>query len=221
VLAGSLIGIAVRGKLPQRYVTIAFQAIGLFTLFLGFLSAAKSGNFLLLVMSVVLGGICGEFFNIDGGVGKISDFVKRKVSLKSEKFTEGFLTSFLLFCMGSMTILGSFEEGLQDKHDLLFTKSLMDGISSIALGAALGIGVTFSAVFLLLYQASLTLFAIYLKNYLTEPVINEITAAGGIMLIGMGLNILEIKQIKVINMLPAILFAALFALLNYEFDIQI
>lgn len=211
IIAGSLIGIGVRGKIPEKYTTIAFQVIGIFTLFLGFLYASKSGNFLLLILSLVLGGILGEFLNLDKGINQFAEFLKRKIKFKNDKFTEGFLTSFLLFCMGSMTILGTFEEGLENKHNLLFTKSLLDGISSVALGAALGIGVTFSAVAVLIYQASLTIFAFYLKNIISPGVITEMTAVGGLMLIGMGLNILEIKTIKVINLIPGLLLAIIFA----------
>ena len=209
VIAGSLLGLVIHKRMPENITKLVFQAIGLFTLFLGFTMAGKTSNYLIMIFSLVIGSIIGELLNIEKQINLLSDWLKVKSGSSNVKFSEGFLTSFLLFCMGSMTILGAIEEGMGGNPDLLLAKSVLDGFSSIALAAAMGIGVLFSAIPLLIYQGGLTLFAGYLQDYLTTPMINELSAVGGIILIGLGINILEIKQIRVINMTPALLVAVL------------
>ena len=211
VIAGSLLGLVIHKRMPEKITKLVFQAIGLFTLFLGFTMAGKTSNYLILIFSLVIGSIIGELLNIEKQINKLSDWIKAKSGSSNAKFSEGFLTSFLLFCMGSMTILGAIEEGMGGNPDLLLAKSILDGFSSIALSAAMGIGVLFSAIPLLIYQGGLTLFAGYLQDYLTTPMINELSAVGGIILIGLGINVLEIKQIRVINMIPALLVAIVLA----------
>ncbi len=211
VVAGSLIGLVIHRRMPEKITKLVFQAIGLFTLFLGFTMAGKTSNYLIMIFSLVIGSIIGELLNIEKQINRLSDWLKAKSGSSNAKFSEGFLTSFLLFCMGSMTILGAIEEGMGGNPDLLLAKSVMDGFSSIALAAAMGIGVLFSAIPLLIYQGGLTLFAGYLQDYLTTPMINELSAVGGVILIGLGINVLEIKQIRVINMVPALLVAVLLA----------
>ena len=216
VVVGSLIGLAVRSRLPMRYSNIAFQAIGLFTLYLGVQMASSTRNVLILIFSLVVGSILGEFLTLEERINGAAEGLKRRLNVGESSFVEGFMTAFLLFCMGSMTILGAFEEGLGGYPRLLFAKSFLDGVSSIALSASLGVGVIFSAVPLLVYQGGLTLFAHALRALLSEAVVAEITAAGGIMLLGLGLSILEVKRLRVTNMLPSLLVAALLglALLN-------
>ena len=164
-----------------------------------------------MVFSIVLGSIVGELIDIDKFVEKTGDRLKSRLRSRNERFTEGFITAFMLFCMGSMTILGAFDEGFGRGSELLLAKSVLDGFSSIALAASMGIGVMFSALPLLIYQGGLTLFAGWLEGILSQAVINEMAAVGGLILIGMGFNILEIKKIKALNMLPALLIAAVLA----------
>lgn len=211
VIVGSLIGVMVRSRLPQRYVQIVFQVIGLFTFFLGIWMALKTEHFLLLVGSLVSGAVIGEAINIDKYFKRFSEWIKQKTRISSGRFSEGMVTAFLLYCMGSMTILGAIEEGINNNPDLLLVKSLMDGISSIALASALGIGVMFSAVPLFLYQGGLTLFAGSIGTFFTDVIINELTATGGILLIGLAINILEIKTLKILNMLPALVVVVVLA----------
>ena len=211
VVAGSLLGLVIHKRMPEKITKLVFQAIGLFTLFLGFTMAGKTSNYLIMIFSLVIGSIIGELLNIEKQINRLSDWLKAKSGSSNAKFSEGFLTSFLLFCMGSMSILGAIEEGMGGNPDLLLAKSVLDGFSAIALAAAMGIGVLFSAIPLLIYQGGLTLFAGYLQDYLTTPMINELSAVGGVILIGLGINVLEIKQIRVINMVPALLVAVLLA----------
>lgn len=213
VIAGSVIGLLVHSKLPKKYTVIVFHAIGLFTLFLGVKMALDTTNLLIMIFSVVLGSVIGELMNIEGGVDRFSKYVKNKVKSKNEKFTEGFVTAFLLFCMGSLTVLGAMEEGFGNAPNLLLAKSVLDGFASIALAAGLGIGVLFSVIPLLIYQGGLTLFAAALKEILSVAVITEMSAVGGILLIGLGINILEIKKIKILNMLPALVVAVILSLI--------
>ncbi len=211
VVAGSLLGLLINARLPERLSRIVFQAIGLFTLVLGFSMALKSDRYLIIIFSLAAGAISGELLDIDARLNDLSELLKRKLKISHARFTEGLITSFFLFCMGSMTILGAFEEGLGGEPTLLMTKSVLDGFGSIALAASLGIGVLFSVVPLFLFQGGLTLFAAWLHDFFTPEMINAMSGLGGILLVGLGLSILDLKKIKVANMLPALLFIVILA----------
>jgi uncharacterized protein len=210
VIAGSSIGLLLKTRLPEKITAIVFQGIGLVTLFFGLAMALRSQNWVILILSVVSGAIIGQVLNLDKRMNRAGEKLKNSLKITNKRFTEGMVTAFLLFCMGSLTVLGALEEGMNQNPELLLAKSVMDGFSSIALSAAMGIGVMFSVIPLLLYQGGITLFAGSLQNVLSEPMIMEITAAGGIILLGMGINILEIKKIQVLNLLPALLMAVVF-----------
>jgi len=211
VILGSSLGLLLHKNFPTKISKIAFQGIGLFTIMLGIKMALESKNLMVMIFSILLGGILGEFLDLEGKVEHLSEKLKNKIKSKNERFTEGLLTAFLLFCMGSMTVLGAFEEGLGKGANLLLAKSVLDGFASIALSASLGVGVLFSAIPLLLYQGGLTFLAGFLSHYLSNAVITEISGVGGLLLLGLGFNILEIKKIKVLNLLPALIFAAVIA----------
>ncbi len=211
VITGSAVGLIVHSKLPDRITNIVFQGIGLFTLFIGMQMSLKTENLLIMVFSIILGSITGEVLKLEEKTENLADYLKKKVKSKNEKFTEGLITSFLLFCMGSMSIFGCIQEGLGGSPDLLFAKSTLDGFSSIALASSLGIGVMFSAIPLLIYQGGLTLFASSLQHVLNQHVINELTATGGLLLLGLGISLLDIKKIKVLNMLPSLIYAVILA----------
>ncbi|MFH1213094.1 MAG: DUF554 domain-containing protein [Candidatus Neomarinimicrobiota bacterium] len=213
VILGSCIGLFLHTRLPRRITVIVFQVIGLFTLFLGFSMALKTTHFLILIFSGVIGAIIGELCRIDRAIEHFGERLKRGMKSENEKFSEGLVTAFLLFCMGSMTILGAFEEGLGGKPNLLLAKSLLDGFSSMALAAGLGIGVLLAVIPLFIYQGGLTLLAGVLGDVLTTSIVDEMTAVGGLLLIGLGLTILEIKTIKVVNMLPGLVVAIILAII--------
>ena len=213
ILIGSTIGLLVHKKLPQKITKITFQAIGLFTMFVGIQMALKSNNYLLLIFSIMIGGILGSLVDIEGKLKKLSTRFSRKNPKKQTNITEAMITTFLLFCMGSMSILGSIEDGLGNKPDLLLAKSLLDGFSSIALSATFGVGVLLSVFPLLIFQGSITLLASYITLHMGEQVIAELSAVGGLLLIGLSLGILEIKQIQVTNMLPSLLIIIILGLL--------
>jgi len=178
--------------------------------------ALKSKELLLMIFALVLGGLLGEALKIEQRLNQLSDRFKKRLNNNNSQFTEGLTTAFMLFCVGSLTILGAFEEGLGNKPNLLITKAVMDGFSSIALSTAFGIGVLFSVIPLVLYQGSLTLFASFLAPVLSEIVITELSAVGGVMIVGIGINILELKKLPVVNMLPALLLSPLLVWLFAE-----
>ncbi len=206
IIAGSALGLILKNKFPKRIHYIILQALGLCSLLIGMQMALKTTNILLTIFSLVIGGIIGELIGVENGLEKIGIQLKAKFSgnNSSERFVEGFITASLLFCVGSMAIVGSLQEGLNGSPDILYTKSFLDGMTSIAFSAAMGIGVLFSAVPTFLYQGGITLLAHLFKDILTPEIINEITAVGGILIIGIGFNLLELKKIRVGNLLPSL-----------------
>ena len=206
VLVGGGVGLLIGNKLPDRVKKIAMEGVGLSSLALGFILSLKTDNIIIMVFSVILGAVVGEILKIEDFLERVGDRIKRKI--KSEgSFTEGFITASLIFCVGSMTIVGAINEGLTGDATLLYTKSILDGITSIALSSTLGIGVLFSTLFILIYQGGLTIGASLAKSLLTPHTVNMITGVGGVLIIGIGLNILGLKKLKLSNFLPALIFA--------------
>lgn len=219
VLVGSLLGYFLYSKMPERILKMAFQAVGLFTLYIGISMALRVQNILVMVFSIVFGAAIGEWIDLDKYFNRACDWFKKKLRFNQPTFTEGLVSSFMLFCVGSMTILGAFEEGTQGNSDLLVAKAILDGVSSIALASAFGVGVTFSILPMFVFQGGLTLLAFWFGNLVPEAVIDEMSAVGGLMIIGLGLGILEIKKLKVVNMLPALFIAIGLAWLVLYFGI--
>ena len=210
VIIGGLLGLVLKKRMPDRVTTIYFQAIGLFTLAIGASMAVSMEKILIVVSSLALGSLIGEWCDLERGVERLSDYLKERFKIGSEKFSEGLVTSFLLFCVGSMTILGTIQEGTGGSPDLLFTKSTMDFFSAILLTSALGVGVLFSSIPLFIFQAAITIIARYAASFFTEDIILGLTNVGGILLIGLGINILGIKKLRIMNMLPSLLIVILF-----------
>jgi len=204
VIAGGIVGLLLKKGMPERIKTIYFQAVGLFTLAIGISMVWNMEHILVIVSSLVIGAVLGEWWNIEKGTEQLSEWTKRKLHIGSEQFSEGLTTSFLLFCIGAMTIMGAIEEGTGGTSRLLFTKSVMDGFSSIILASAFGVGVVFSAIPLFLFQGGLTLIAQFAGEILSSEMIKALTSIGGIMLIGLAINILEIKKLRIMNMIPAL-----------------
>ncbi len=211
IIIGSLVGLTIKQRLPERLVKTTFIGIGLFTLFVGFQMAAETGNYLILIFSMVLGGITGEGLNLEGRLEACGDRLKSRFSSGEERFMEGFMTATLLFCVGTLATLGAVEEGLGQFPRLLLTKAMLDGTSSIALSASMGAGVPFAILPMVLYQGGISLFAGHMGQILSPAVIAEISAAGGLMLIGLGLSILEIRKLPVTNFLPSLIVAGVLA----------
>ncbi len=222
VIVGSMIGIMIKGGLKQRYQEIIMQALGLATLFIG-ASGAMSGMLkvidngletqgsMLLIGSLVFGALVGEFLNIELRLEQIGEWLKSKVHIKNDThFVEGFVTSALVICVGAMAIVGALQDGLQGDPSTLFAKSILDFIIVIVFASTLGIGVTFSALPLFVYQGSITLFATFLKPFLTQSVITNLSFIGSVLIFAVGINLCFDKKIKVANLLPAMIIPFFF-----------
>lgn len=211
VVAGGLAGVALRHRFPERMRDIVMAAIGLATLLIGFQMALQTANVLGIIASLVLGGLIGEAIHIEEGIEALGRWAERLYGSPSEESTvaAAFVTSSLLFCVGPMTILGAIQDGLGQTPVLLYTKSLLDGISAVAIGAALGAGVLLSAGTVLLYQGALTLAAGAVHGVMTQEMTRELTATGGVLIVGLGLGILRIRKIRVGSLLPALAVSVL------------
>jgi hypothetical protein len=205
VIVGGAVGMMFNKSMPERFKTIYFQAVGLFTMAMGIGMVYNMQNILIVVSSVALGALLGEWMNIERAVDRLSEYLRKKLRIGNEKFSEGLVTSFLLFCIGAMTIVGAIDEGTGRSSEVLFTKSLMDGFSALLLASAFGLGVIFSSVPLLIFQGGITLLAMSASHFFTPEIIAGLTSTGGILLIGLGINILEIKKLRIMNMIPALL----------------
>ena len=209
VLVGSMIGMLFRNRIKESYIKAIITALALVTFVIGITSAVTTQNLLCVIVCMAFGTLIGELLRLDDRINGAGDFIKSKVlrgKFEGSRFTEGFVSACILFCVGSMTIMGSLEAGVNKNYSIIFAKSALDFVSSMMFGAAMGIGVTFSALFILVFQGGLTLLSGLVSPYLSSAVITEMTAVGGTILIGMGFNMLELseKRVKVANMLPAI-----------------
>jgi hypothetical protein len=204
VLAGSTLGLLLRERFPKKIQAIIFQAVGLATLVLGMDMALGSDNFLILIFSLILGGILGELADLEGRMELLGEALKRRIGSNDARFTEGLITAFLIFCIGSMTFVGALNEGLTGDRTLIMTKAILDGFTSIALASVYGLGVLFSALPLLLVQGGISLLAARFQGFFTPVLINQLTAVGGVLILGIGINLLELREIKTTNLLPAL-----------------
>lgn len=205
VAVGAGLGMLLGSRLPERVRLIVFQGIGLCVLIIGIQSALKTANPLIMIFSIVIGSIIGEVLNLEDRLANLGDVLKKRFSSSNPHFTEGFLSASVIFCVGAMSILGSFEEGLGNGRSIVYTKSILDGFTAMAMASALGLGVMFSGAVIVVYQGLLVLFAALLIHWLTPAVMTELTATGGIIILGIGINMLELLRIRLANMVPALL----------------
>ena len=208
ILAGGAVGLLFTGRISNKISASITRAIGLCICIIG-ISGALEGDLMLLVVSLALGAIVGEFIDIDKRLNTFGLYLQNKLSPKDKhsKFAEGFVTATLLFCVGAMAVVGSIESGLRNDYSTIFTKSILDGVIAMVFASYLGFGVLFSAFTVLLYQGVIEFFAGYLQNILTIDLITQISAAGGVMILAIGLNMTLEAKIKVANLLPGLIFA--------------
>ena len=204
IIIGGIAGSFFRKGISERFSNIIMSVLGLFTLVLGMMFAVDSQNALVVVFSLVIGSVIGEWIDIEKRMNDLGDYVQDKLNSGEGSFSKGFVTASLLFCVGTMSIMGSLQSGLMNDHKILLMKSILDGTISVVFASTLGIGVVLSSLPVLVYQGSIALLASSVAPYLSEAVITEMTAVGGVLLVGMGINLLEIRKLKVGNMLPAI-----------------
>jgi uncharacterized membrane protein YqgA involved in biofilm formation len=209
VLIGSSLGLLIGGKFPERIKKIVIQSIGLFTILIGFTMIIKSTKFIEIFLSLILGSITGELLRLDEKLEGLMEKVKSKISPNSPHFVEGFITATLVFCVGAMTVVGSIQEGLTGDATLLITKSVMDGITSLTLASGLGIGVMLSAVSVFVIQGSLTLLGSKLLFLTQDVYLNNLNGLGGVLILAIGIELLDIQKIKILNMLPSLVYLPL------------
>lgn len=214
IFVGSILGLILKKGINEKLKKTVMDGLALCIILIGISGALKSSDTLLIIISIVTGGIIGEFIDIDSKLKNLGDKLEEKLSKNGSKFSEGFVTATLLFCVGSMAIVGSIEAGLTGNYKTLFAKSMLDGISSIIFSSTLGIGVMFSGVSVLIYQGAITLMSGLLVGILTEAMTAEITAVGSLLILGLGLNMLNITKIKVANLLPSILIPLIYGIIQ-------
>jgi hypothetical protein len=214
VIVGGIIGLIFGARIPNKLKETVIAGMGLFTGAMGLQMFLDTENPLIVLGALLIGTLLGEWWRIEDGLYRLGEFLERKFSREeddgSNKFVRGFLTASLLFCVGPMAILGSIQDGLTGDYNLLAVKSVLDGFASVAFASTLGIGVMFSTLIILVYQGGVSLLAGQLDAIVTPSMMNELTATGGVILIGLAIsNLLEIKKIRVANMLPALAIAPL------------
>ncbi|WP_092925593.1 DUF554 domain-containing protein [Romboutsia hominis] len=218
IVLGCIIGIIVKGRLSEKISTTVMNGLALCVIYIGIEGSFKGENTLLTIVCIALGALLGEIIDIDKWLNKLGDYLEVKFNKDKEKeavsISEGFVSASLLFCVGAMAIVGSLQSGLSGNHETLFAKSILDGVSAIIFTSTLGIGVLFSAVSVFLYQGIITILSSSLSGILSTPVINSMTAIGSLLIIGLGLNMLKVTNIKVANLLIAVFLPILAGMIN-------
>ncbi len=205
VVIGSFIGWRLH-RIPDRLKSTVLHGMGLFTIALGISMAIQGlSDALYIVLAIVIGGVLGSWWDIEGHLDQLGCMIERRLGGGKQGISRGFVFATLIFCVGSMAIVGSIQSGMSGQNNILFTKSVMDGFSSIIFTSTLGIGVGLAAIPIFLYQGMIATLAHIFGNYLNSPVlITDLTATGGILILGIGMNIMEVKKIQVANLLPSL-----------------
>lgn len=204
IIVCALLGRFVLKGLPERYEDIIKKAIGLSIIYIGISGAMENRRVMVLILSMVIGSAVGELIDIDKGMNQLGQWAEKKLGFNDSNFSKGFASASILFCTGSMAIVGGMNSGLMGNHEMLFAKSILDGVISIVFASAMGLGVAFSAIPVLLYEGAIALGASFVKDWMTAEIITEMSAVGSLIIAAIGFNFLMIKQIKVANMIPAI-----------------
>lgn len=207
ILAGALLGLVFKRGIPEKMSDTLMKGLGLCTLFIGLTGAMKGENSMIIIISVIIGTLIGEGFDLEDKLNRLGKWLEKKVVGKSSgkgSFAEGFVTSSLVVCVGAMAIVGSLQSGLVGNHDILYNKAILDFVISIIFASTMGVGVMFSAGMVFIYQGTITLLAQWISPFLTDAVINEMTCVGSIIIIGLAFNMLGMTKLKVMNYVPAV-----------------
>ena len=202
-VVGGLLGSLLKKGIPERFADLVQKGLALCVLYIGVKGSLVGTNTLVTILSLVLGAILGELLNIDGGIERLGAWAQKKLSKGGSRLGEGFVTASLLFCVGSMSVVGSLQSGLTGNHETIFTKSMLDFVSAIILGSSLGLGVCLSGAFVLVYQGAIVLLARWAAPILSDYVVAEMSCAGSLLIVALGLNMLGVTKLKVGNLLPA------------------
>lgn len=224
VLFGSLLGLLFHSRVTDRFKQVVYTGVGMISLVIGIMMSLETTRILFAALAIVIGGVLGSWWNVEGGVLRFGAFLERRVARfarsshndneQESSFAHGFLNASILFCVGAMTIVGAFRAGAEGNYDLILTKSVMDGSVAVLLAAAMGAGVAFSIITILIYQGGLTLLAVWIKPFVSDVVLSELSGTGGILIIMIGLNLLDLKRIETGNFLPSLLVVLIFVLLE-------
>lgn len=214
IIVGSLVGLALRKGIKERYQETIFAASGITSLVIGIQMAMKTTHLLALALALIIGGLLGTLLNVEGAVMSLGERLKRRFAKGSEgsSFALGFLNASVLYCSGAMAIVGSFKAGTEGDFSILLTKSVLDGFMSIIFAGAMGPGVAFSALSIFVYQGLLTLVSVWVKPFVSEVMLAELTGIGGALVIMIGLGLLDIKKFKTGDFLPALVITVLLVL---------
>jgi len=210
IITGCLIGLFFT-RIPERYKETVMHGIGLAVVLIGLQMAFSSENIVLVLISLLFGAIIGEFLRIEEGLNRLGMWLGSKFTTKNEEISisQGFITGTMIFCIGAMAIIGALDSGIRGDHEVLITKGLIDGFTALVLTTTLGVGVIFSVIPVIIYQSAITLLATQIEKWIPEVILNglilEITAVGGLLIVAIGLNLLKIIQIRIANLMPAIL----------------
>ncbi len=215
VIVGSLLGLLLRKGFPEKMKNTVTTGMGLCVILIGMQGALGTENVLLVILSIVMGSIIGSLLKIEERLDKLGLSLQKKFAAKdgNDHFAKGFVNATLIYCVGAMAIVGSIDSGLRGNHDTLFAKSLLDGVMSIALASTMGIGVMLSAVAVLIYQGGIALLAQLVEPLMTEVMIAEMSAVGGVLIMGIGFNLFRKEHIPVGDMLPAIFLPILLTMI--------
>ena len=235
VIVGGLIGVLFSSKIKESLSVTVQNAAGVITLVLGFEMAFQYESIICLTLSLILGGLIGTALDIDGAIYKLGKFFEKLVERKNQKsqddeenltevvevknqlapkkdFAFGFLNASVLFCVGAMSIIGSFKAGIEKDYTIIFTKSILDGFMAIVFASSMGAGAIFSFITVFVYQGALTLLSTFIAPYVNDSLLNELSACGGAMIIMIGINLLKLKEIKTANFLPGLVFVVIYTL---------
>lgn len=213
IIGGSLAGLLIKSGIPEKSQQTIMQGLGMTTFIIGVQMAIKSQNILIVILSVVMGALVGEALAIDKNLQRLGDWLTSKVGTRYGNIGEGFVTGSLIYCVGAMAIVGAIQDGLTGDASTLYAKSMLDGVMAVVLTASLGIGVGLSSISILIYQGGITLLAGQVSSVFSEAVIREMTAVGGVLILGIAMIVMDIKKINVANLLPAIPLAAIITIL--------
>lgn len=213
IIVGGLLGAFLKEGIKENHKDIIIGALGLSALVMGITSAIKTENLILMIISLIVGSLLGESLDIEHRMDGIGEKLSKALGKEDSDISRGLVTSTLVFCIGAMAIMGPLEAGLNNDNSVLYVKAILDGITALIFASNLGIGVVFSAVPVFIYQSSITLLAFYIKDFISPDLILELSAVGGVLIMAIGLNLLDLKKMRVGNMLPSVLIPVLYFLI--------
>ncbi|MEG0291199.1 MAG: DUF554 domain-containing protein [Anaerovoracaceae bacterium] len=222
IVIGSLVGVLLKKGIPSAWNDQIMKALGLSVLYIGITGTLGGRNAMVIIISMVIGTVIGLALSLDDRINQFGEFLESKVNKGESKssFSEAFVTSTVLFCVGAFAIIASLKAGLEGDYQMLYTKAILDGIPAMLLASTLGIGVIFSALMVFIYQGAFVILAQYIAPYLGEAVTAEIGCIGSLIIIGMALNVMKISNLKIMNLAPAI-FMPIIIVPIYEFALKL